>query len=206
MPRKKKVIDQDIILEGTENKKTFKCLRCGKEYDVAVGHFYKITYSQLWKANDCYAPICKDCVNEMFDEYSRKFGSDRTACMIMSHVLDVPFYNSLFDSISQNNGRVTMGLILRIIGNARNFQFQTFSNTLVNGDSIKTLSTYKKRKSKSGRRQRFKQRTTVFLLLDTTHLTDITRATAAICLVNSSSILRMVLRTTRLSYHRSFRS
>ena len=134
MPRKKKVIDQDIILEGTENKKTFKCLRCGKEYDVAVGHFYKITYSQLWKANDCYAPICKDCVNEMFDEYSRKFGSDRTACMIMSHVLDVPFYNSLFDSISQNNGRVTMGLILRIIGNARNFQFQTFSNTLVNGE------------------------------------------------------------------------
>lgn len=134
MPRKKKVIDQDIILEGTENKKTFKCLRCGKEYDVAVSHFYKITYSQLWKANDCYAPICKDCVNEMFDEYSRKFGSDRTACMIMSHVLDVPFYNSLFDSISQNNGRVTMGLILRIIGNARNFQFQTFSNTLVNGE------------------------------------------------------------------------
>lgn len=134
MPRKKKVIDQDIILEGTENKKTFKCLRCGKEYDVAVGHFYKITYSCLWKANDCYAPICKDCVNEMFDEYSRKFGSDRTACMIMSHVLDVPFYNSLFDSISQNNGRVTMGLLLRIIGNARNYQFQTFSNTLVNGE------------------------------------------------------------------------
>ena len=134
MPRKKKVIDQDIILEGTENKKTFKCLRCGKEHDVAVGHFYKITYSQLWKANDCYAPICKDCVNEMFDEYSRKFGSDRTACMIMSHVLDVPFYNSLFDSISQNYGRVTMGLLLRIIGNARNYQFQTFSNTLVNGE------------------------------------------------------------------------
>lgn len=134
MPRKKKVIDQDIILEGIENKKTFKCLRCGKEHDVAVGHFYKITYSQLWKANDCYAPICKDCVNEMFDEYSRKFGSDRTACMIMSHVLDVPFYNSLFDSISQNNGRVTMGLLLRIIGNARNYQFQTFSNTLVNGE------------------------------------------------------------------------
>lgn len=53
---------------------------------------------------------------------------------IMSHVLDVPFYNSLFDSISQNNGRVTMGLLLRIIGNARNYQFQTFSNTLVNGE------------------------------------------------------------------------
>lgn len=134
MPRKKKVIDQDIILEGTENKKTFKCLRCGTEHDVAVGHFYKITYSPLWKANDCYAPLCKACVNEMFDEYSRKFGSDRTACMIMSHILDVPFYNSLFDSISQNNGKVSMGLVLRIIGNARNYQFQSFANTLVNGE------------------------------------------------------------------------
>ena len=47
MPRKKKVVDPSVILEGTENKKTFKCLRCGKEYDVAVNHFYKITYSPL---------------------------------------------------------------------------------------------------------------------------------------------------------------
>jgi hypothetical protein len=47
LPRKKKVVDPSVILEGTENKKTFKCLRCGKEYDVAVNHFYKITYSPL---------------------------------------------------------------------------------------------------------------------------------------------------------------
>ena len=31
-----------------------------------------------------------------------------------------------------------MGLLLRIIGNARNYQFQTFSNTLVNGELNKT--------------------------------------------------------------------
>ena len=74
----------------------------------------------------------------MFDEYSRKYGNDRTACMLMCHILDIPFYNSLFDSISQNNGSFKMGLLLRIIGNARNYQFQTFSNTLVNGELNKT--------------------------------------------------------------------
>lgn len=82
MPRKKKVVEDGVILDGTENKKTFKCLRCGKEYDVAMGHFYRITYSPLFKANDGYAPICKECVNEMFDDFSRRFGSDRTACML----------------------------------------------------------------------------------------------------------------------------
>lgn len=134
MPRKKKVVEDGVILEGTENKKTFKCLRCGKEYDVAMGHFYRITYSPLFKANDGYAPICKECVNEMFDDFSRRFGSDRTACMLMCHVLDVPFYNSLYDSVVSNSGTCRPGTYNRLVVNMKNFQFQTFTNTLVNGE------------------------------------------------------------------------
>ena len=52
LPRKKKVVEDGVILEGTDNKKTFKCLRCGKEYDVAMGHFYRITYSPLFKLKE----------------------------------------------------------------------------------------------------------------------------------------------------------
>ena len=133
MPRKKKVVEDGVILEGTENKKTFKCLRCGKEYDVAVGHFYKNTYG-FWKANDNYVPVCKECVNEMFDDFSRRFGSDRTACMLLCHILDVPFYNSLYDSVVANSGTCRPGAYNRLVLNGRQYQFQTFSNTLVNGE------------------------------------------------------------------------
>ena len=133
MPRKKKVIEEGTLIEGTENKKSFKCLRCGKEYDMAVGHFYKNTYG-LYKANDNYVPICQDCVNELFDDYSRRFDSDRTACMILCHVLDVPFYNSLYDSIVQNSTKCKPGLYNRVVLNQRQFQMQTFANTLTNGE------------------------------------------------------------------------
>ena len=70
----------------------------------------------------------------MFDDFSRRFGSDRTACMLMCHVLDVPFYNSLYDSVVSNSGTCRPGTYNRLVVNMKNFQFQTFTNTLVNGE------------------------------------------------------------------------
>lgn len=130
MPRKPKTADADIIVS---DKKSYKCLCCGKEYDSPIGHFYKNSYGN-WKANDNYTPICKECVTEMFEKYSRMYESDRTACIILCHILDIPFYNSLYDSIVQSSGTCTPGKMSRIVLNQRQFQMQTFSNTLTNGE------------------------------------------------------------------------
>ena len=130
MPRKPKTADADIIVS---DKKSYKCLCCGKEYDSPIGHFYKNSYGN-WKANDNYTPICKECVTEMFEKYSRMYESDRTACLILCHILDIPFYNSLYDSIVQSSGTCTPGKMSRIVLNQRQFQMQTFSNTLTNGE------------------------------------------------------------------------
>lgn len=134
MPRKKKVIDEGVVLT---DKLVYRCLRCGFEKENPVGSFYRIPHSQLYKANDCYVPLCKNCVNELFTEYSHRYGSERTACILMCHLLDVPFYNSLFDSVVENNNTFGCGLFLRQLNN-RQYQFQNFCTTLTNGELNKT--------------------------------------------------------------------
>ena len=107
------------------------------EYDTPVGNFFKISYSPLYKANGKYAPLCKNCVSKHFDEYSRRYRSDKKACILLCHELDIPFYHTLFDSIVQNNNNFTMGLYLRQMNN-RQYQNQTFNQTLLNGELNKS--------------------------------------------------------------------
>lgn len=134
MPRKKKVIDEGIVLT---DKLTYRCLRCGAEKENPVGTFYRIPHSQLYKANDCYAPLCRDCVNDLFDEFRTRYGSERTACILMCHFLDVPFYNSLFDSIVAKNNSFSQGLYQRVV-NGKQYQFQNFCTTITDGELNKT--------------------------------------------------------------------
>jgi DNA-directed RNA polymerase subunit RPC12/RpoP len=132
--RKKKVLDLDKL----ENQSvTYKCISCGKEFDGAVGKFYKISYSKRWKANDGYAPFCRECVNNLFDEMSRRYKSDKTAFIIICAMLDIPFYHSLFDSIVLNNNVFSPGLYLRMMNN-RQYQMKDFSTTLLSDELNKT--------------------------------------------------------------------
>lgn len=134
MPRKKKVVEEDIVLT---NKPTYHCCRCGDEKEDPVGTFYRLPHSLLYKANDCYAPLCKKCVNSLFDEFKTRYGSERTACILMCHLLDAPFYNSLFDSVVSHNNNFSVGLYLRQLNN-KQFQFQNFCTTITSGELNKT--------------------------------------------------------------------
>lgn len=134
MPRKKKVVEEDVVLT---NKPTYRCCRCGDEKEDPVGTFYRLPHSLLYKANDCYAPLCKKCVNSLFDEFKTRYGSERTACILMCHLLDAPFYNSLFDSVVSHNNNFSVGLYLRQLNN-KQFQFQNFCTTITGGELNKT--------------------------------------------------------------------
>lgn len=79
LPRKKKVVEEDVVLTS---KPTYSCLRCGTSDEDPVGTFYRLPHSLLYKANNCYAPLCKKCVNSLFDEFKTRYGSERTACIL----------------------------------------------------------------------------------------------------------------------------
>ena len=93
----------------------------------------------MYLKNDRYVPLCKNCVNEIFDSLSRKYNDNRIATILCCHMLDIPFYHSLYDSININNNTFSMGLYLRQI-NGKQYQFKNFCNTLLDKELMKSSS------------------------------------------------------------------
>lgn len=141
MARKAKVIDtEDSFDENIE----YKCLRCGKVWQNPIGHFYKSQWSESFIKNSRYVPLCKDCINEMFDAYEKKYGTN-SACIFMCYKMDVPYYYSLYDSIVTNNNTFSLGLYLRQMNN-KQYQYQDFSQSILQKEVGKTKDDNEKAK------------------------------------------------------------
>ena len=63
-PRKK--------VSSVEEYGLFRCTSCGEEWDTPINHFFR-TSSSLYAANDKYFPVCKKCLQQKFEEYTRRF-------------------------------------------------------------------------------------------------------------------------------------
>lgn len=135
------------VAEATDNfddSHSYKCLRCGAEHDNPTGKFYKSQWSESYLKNDRYAPLCTKCVSELFVGYEKKYGTE-TACVLMCYKLDIPYYYSLFSSITKNNNNFSMGLYMRQI-NGRQYQYQDFSQSILNGEVGKTKDDFEEEK------------------------------------------------------------
>ena len=141
MARKAKVADP---IDNFDDSHTYKCHRCGAEYENPVGKFYKSQWSDSFDKNSRYVPLCKKCVQEKFEEYEKKYGTN-TACIFMCYKLDIPYYYSLFDSIIKNNNNFSIGLYTRQLNN-RQYQYQDFSQSILNGEVGKSKDDFEKEK------------------------------------------------------------
>lgn len=124
------------LAAAQENPKIFRCMKCGTETSTPLGRFYKSPYSDLWDDNERYFPVCVDCLSEKFNEYIKRFGV-RNAYIIICHYMDIPFSEAIFEAVNQNNSNLTVGGYSRLI-NSRQFNAQTFVNTLMSGELNKT--------------------------------------------------------------------
>lgn len=141
MARKAKIAD---TTDNFDDSHDYRCLRCGKVLDNPVKQFYKSPWSECFDKNSKYVPLCINCVNEMFSSYEKKYGTNY-ACIFMCYRLDIPYYYSLYDSIIKNNNNFSMGLYLRQI-NGRQYQYQDFTQSILNGELGKTKDDFEKEK------------------------------------------------------------
>ena len=119
-PRKK--------VSSVEEYGLFRCTSCGEEWDTPINHFFR-TSSSLYAANDKYFPVCKKCLQQKFEEYTRRF-DEKEATKIICHYLDIPFFYSLYDSISKKNEGFSIGMYLRQMNN-KQYNGKTFVNTIL---------------------------------------------------------------------------
>lgn len=141
MARKPKVAD---LTDNFDDSHVYTCLRCGRSYENPVGKFFKSQWSECFIKNSKFVHLCKDCVSELFQYYEKKYDT-KTACIFMCYKLDIPYYYSLFDSISKNNNNFSMGLYLRQI-NGRQYQYQDFTQSILAGEVGKTQAEFEKEK------------------------------------------------------------
>jgi hypothetical protein len=95
-------------------------------------HFYKSQWSKMWNFSEKRVLFCKDCINKVMQEYTNRYG-EKTALIICLALLDIPFYAITYQGIIENNSIFNVGLYLRMM-NCKQYQYQTFANTLVNGE------------------------------------------------------------------------
>lgn len=114
-------------------------MRCGAVHSNPSIAYYKSRWSDQYAANDGYCPICRKCIDELYDTYSRRYRSDRQACILICHYLDVPFYNTLFDSVVEKNSGFVIGHYLRTL-NGPQYNNKTFNTTIIEGELNKTVA------------------------------------------------------------------
>jgi len=122
------------IPKDKAEKPYYTCMCCLK--DKKEDNFFKSQWTKIWNYSNKRVLICKDCVDNLMNEYSNRYGEE-TALKICCAILDIPFYAATYKSIIENNSIFNIGLYIRIL-NGRQFQYKTFLNSIVDGELFKS--------------------------------------------------------------------
>ena len=114
-------------------QKVFVCYCCGKEYPAQETNFYKRSSSPLWESNNSFFPVCKNCINKLYEDITTKYG-EKNAVRIICHYLDLPFKEKIYEEM-HINGKVELGKFIR----STNMQLRgkSFVDVLLETEMIK---------------------------------------------------------------------
>lgn len=77
------------------------CFKCGKAYSRRKG-FFPVNYSQLNKGIG-HTPICKDCIDNMYDTYLSQCNDTKTAVRQMCRKLDLYWNESVYENVERKS-------------------------------------------------------------------------------------------------------
>ena len=80
----------------------FYCSRCGTSYSRQKG-FFPVSHSPMYRGSG-YFSICSACVDEMYEDYRRKLGSDRAAMKRMCMKLDLYWNEKIYEMAERAAG------------------------------------------------------------------------------------------------------
>lgn len=110
------------------------CLKCGREKEQ--GEFYMNKYSRLYNLNNSRVPFCKECVQGLFNEYTKRH-DEKTALMIICAELDMYYNIDIYNSVVAQNNCFNFGWYLRTLQNSQ-YQNKSFYNSIIDGALGKT--------------------------------------------------------------------
>lgn len=94
--------------EATSVKRLYTCTSCGRVFRDQNGYFYRAG-SSLYRGNNGYLTVCNTCVDEIYDDYLKKYGSDSdAACRRTCSKLDVYYEKKLLETVSKYTSKATL--------------------------------------------------------------------------------------------------
>ena len=130
------------------------CRMCGTAYGKMNGYFYK-SQAQMYKGVG-YLPICKRCVDYLYESYLAETGSARDAVRQVCRKLDLCWDESTFKTVEKNsNARNAMVSYISRLSSAK-FTGKSYDDTLKNEGTLWEFADTREAELK--RLQREKQR------------------------------------------------
>jgi len=104
------------------------CCKCGRAYKQRRG-FFPASYAVMHKGIG-FMPVCKECVDKMYNDYLIECGNSKDACRQMCRKLDLYWNEQIFHSADQRSSSRTMmsGYITKI--NTVNQANKSYDDTL----------------------------------------------------------------------------
>lgn len=117
-----------------------RCCRCGKPLNEK--EFYK-SYSDLFLELGRF-PVCKECLNEIFDEYSARYSSQKVGMQRLCMAFDIYYNEALYETCASDVTNVLGNYLKKF--NLSNYRNKTFDDTLKEGFSFGLEKGKKKKK------------------------------------------------------------
>lgn len=128
-----------------------RCVMCGKIYNTRVHNFLK-TQSHWFKGNDGFLPFCKECTQEMFSFYVKKYGGDEDeAIKRLCMFFDMYYNENLLEYADHRTANADKFSMYTSRANMHQYIGKTFDDyfdeerkmSLANGDTSKSKVTAK---------------------------------------------------------------
>lgn len=131
MPKQSKVksVRSTALSQPLEDIRKYRCCSCGKEYTRQKQNF-PATQSPLYKGNNGYAPICRNCLDELFNQYKISIGDEKSALRRICMKFDLYWNEEIYNMLSKANTSTSRVLTYIARSNLIKFQGKTFDNTL----------------------------------------------------------------------------
>lgn len=113
----------------------FYCVMCGKKYTRLTGNFYRSS-SPIHAGNDGFLPFCRNCVEELFELYVDKLGSEMEAVKRLCQKFDWYFSKRIYESTEKSSASFSRMSSYVSKMSLRCYQGKTYDDTIRDEETV----------------------------------------------------------------------
>ena len=131
MPKQSKIRSTRITTPAMveEDAQKHQCCSCGKKYLRQKNNF-PMSQSPLYKGNHGYIPICRYCIDELFNQYKDSMGDEKEALKRMCMKFDIYWNEEIYNMLNTSNTSTSRVLTYIARSNLLKYQGKTYDDTL----------------------------------------------------------------------------